>query len=161
MPAKSKLLGSFVTAIAAAAFGAFAFAQSVEEAELPETLLTPAEALDVLAGHAGDADPEASFYGGEDISSFFGRNGPLSDRQQAMAETAWSYFEEYYQPETGLVNAVGNYPSTTMWDTGSYISGLVAAYELGIIDKREFDRRAYQLLGTLRNLELFSRHCAQ
>ncbi|WP_236638111.1 DUF3131 domain-containing protein [Mangrovicoccus ximenensis] len=54
-----------------------------------------------------------------------------------------------------MVNAVGSYPSTTLWDTASYISGLVSAYELGIIDKREFDRRATLLLGTLRNLDLF------
>lgn len=122
---------------------------------MPEVQLSPAEALEVLGQAAGDMDTDATLYAGEEVSQFFGRNGPLSDREQAMAETAWSYFEEYYQPETGLVNAVGNYPSTTMWDTGSYISALVSAYELGIIDKREFDRRALQLLGTLRNLELF------
>lgn len=72
-----------------------------------------------------------------------------------MAEVAWSYFVERLQPDTGLVNAVGSYPSTTMWDTASYVSALVAARELGLIDKREFDRRATQLLGTLRNLQLF------
>ena len=54
------------------------------------------------------------------------------------------------------MNAVGAYPSTTLWDTASYISGLVAAYELGIIDKRTFDSRATKLIGTLRNLSLFN-----
>lgn len=72
-----------------------------------------------------------------------------------MARTAWSYFEKSYQEDTGLVNAVGSYPSTTMWDTASYISALVSAHELGIIDKREFDKRATKLIGTLRNLDLF------
>lgn len=86
----------------------------------------------------------------------FGRHGPLTDREMEMARTAWSYFEQRYQPETGLVNAVGAYPSTTLWDTASYISGLVAAYELGIIDKRTFDSRATKLIGTLRNLSLFN-----
>ncbi|MGO4906913.1 DUF3131 domain-containing protein [Pseudorhodobacter sp. W20_MBD10_FR17] len=85
----------------------------------------------------------------------FGRNGPLTDREFAMAKTAWSYFVKRYQPETGLVNAVGSFPSTTMWDTASYISGLVAAYELCVIDKREFDTRATKLISTLRNLDLF------
>lgn len=85
----------------------------------------------------------------------FGRNGLLSDREFAMAQTAWSYFVKRYQPETGLVNAVGSYPSTTMWDTASYMSALVAAYELCIIDKREFDTRASKLLSTLRNLDLY------
>lgn len=84
-----------------------------------------------------------------------GRNGPLTDREMHMARVAWSYFEQNYQDDTGLVNAVGNFPSTTMWDTASYISGLVAAYELCIIDKREFDTRATKLINTLRNLNLF------
>ena len=72
-----------------------------------------------------------------------------------MAKAAWQYFVGAYQEETGLVNSVGSYPSTTMWDTASYISGLVSAYELGLIGKREFDGRAYKLIGTLRNLDLF------
>jgi hypothetical protein len=85
----------------------------------------------------------------------FGRNGALTEREFAMAQTAWSYFVRSFQPETGLVNAVGSFPSTTMWDTASYVSGLVAAYELCVIDKREFDTRATQLISTLRNLDLF------
>lgn len=85
----------------------------------------------------------------------FGRNGPLTERETEMARTAWSYFERGYQTETGLVNAVGSFPSTTMWDTASYISAMVAAYELCIIDKREFDSRTTKLLNTLRNLDLF------
>ena len=85
----------------------------------------------------------------------FGRNGALTDREYAMAKTAWSYFVEHYQTKTGLVNAVGSYPSTTLWDTASYISALVAAYELCVIDKREFDTRATKLINTLRNLDLY------
>ncbi|MEP2892104.1 DUF3131 domain-containing protein [Tateyamaria sp.] len=88
-------------------------------------------------------------------SAHFGRNGVLNEREFAMAKTAWSYFEEFYQSDTGLVNAVGNFPSTTLWDTASYISALVAAYELCVIDKRELDRRASQLIKTLRNLPLY------
>ncbi len=85
----------------------------------------------------------------------FGRHGALTPDEQAMARIAWSYFVRTTQPETGLANAVGDYASTTMWDTASYLSGLVSAHELGIIDRREFDRRALQVLGTLRNLDLF------
>ena len=90
-----------------------------------------------------------------DAETHFGRNGALTDREFEMAKTAWSYFEKRYQPETGLVNAVGAYPSTTLWDTASYISALVAAYELCIIDKRNFDTKATKLLNTLRNLDLY------
>lgn len=85
----------------------------------------------------------------------FGRNGALTEREQRMARIAWTYFERNFQEETGLVNAVGNFPSTTLWDTASYISALVAAYELCLIDKREFDTRTTQLTNTLRNLTLF------
>ncbi|WP_252729600.1 DUF3131 domain-containing protein [Pacificibacter marinus] len=87
----------------------------------------------------------------------FGRSGLLTDREFKMAKIAWSYFEKRFQSETGLVNAVGSYPSTTMWDTASYISALVAARELCIIDKREFDTRATKLLNTLRNLDLYNK----
>ncbi|APX24101.1 MAG: DUF3131 domain-containing protein [Rhodobacteraceae bacterium] len=99
--------------------------------------------------------PPAEGTAQEPDGGHFGRNGPLTPREMDMARTAWSYFVESYQPETGLVNAVGSYPSTTLWDTASYISGLVAAYELDIIDKREFDTRATKLIATLRNLDLF------
>ena len=88
-------------------------------------------------------------------SAHFGRNGALTPRELEMAHIAWSYFERRYQPETGLVNAVGSFPSTTMWDTASYMSALVAAYELCVIDKRTFDTRVTKLLNTLRNLDLF------
>lgn len=88
-------------------------------------------------------------------SPHFGRNGPLSDREHKMAQVAWSYFEKRFQPETGLVNAVGSYPSTTLWDTASYISAIVAAYELCVIDKRTFDTRVTKLINTLRNLDLY------
>ena len=52
-----------------------------------------------------------------------------------MAQVAWKYFENNTQPETGLANAVDKYPSTTMWDTASYLGALVSAYELGIIEQ--------------------------
>ena len=84
-----------------------------------------------------------------------GRNGALTEREFEMAKAAWSYFIARYQEDTGLVNAVGSFPSTTMWDTASYISALVSAYELCLIDKREFDTRATKLLSTLRNLDLY------
>lgn len=99
--------------------------------------------------------PECTRHEENMSTAHFGRNGKLTDREYAMARTAWSYFEKRYQPETGLVNAVGAFPSTTMWDTASYISALVAAYELCVIDKRTFDTRATKILNTLRNLDLY------
>jgi hypothetical protein len=74
------------------------------------------------------------------------RISPLTAEEQKLATIAWKYFENNTQPETGLVNAVDKYPSTTMWDAASYLGGLVSAVELGIISKNEFDRRMTSLL---------------
>ncbi|CUH54428.1 DUF3131 domain-containing protein [Shimia marina] len=89
------------------------------------------------------------------IRKYRARRGFLHERELRAARVAWHYFETYTQPNTGLANSVGNYPSTTLWDTASYIAGLVAAYELCLIEKPEFDRRITQLLTTIKGLELF------
>ena len=83
------------------------------------------------------------------------RKGPLTAREMQMARMAWIYFENNYQPETGLVNAVVDYPSTTMWDTASYMAALMAARELKIIEKSVFDQRLVALLRTFMTMELF------
>jgi hypothetical protein len=83
------------------------------------------------------------------------RNGPLTVRELEMAKLCWLYFENNYQPETGLVNAVHDYPSTTMWDTASYLAALMAARELALIDKTKFDLRLTALLRTFLTMELF------
>ena len=84
-----------------------------------------------------------------------GQNGALSAREMAMAKIAWLYFQNNTQVKTGLVNAVDNYPSTTMWDTASYLGGLVAARELGLVQKDEFDQRMVTLLKTFNEMSLF------
>ncbi|WP_270725991.1 DUF3131 domain-containing protein [Shimia sp. Alg240-R146] len=83
------------------------------------------------------------------------RRGFLNERELRAAKVAWHYFETFTQESTGLANSVGNYPSTTLWDTASYMAGLLAAYELCLIEKPEFDRRTTQLLTTIKTLELF------
>jgi len=84
-----------------------------------------------------------------------GRNGPLTPLEMNMAKVAWRYFENNYQPNTGFVNSVDGYPSTTMWDTASYLAGLVAAYELGLIDKYQFDKRMHSILETFNKIDFF------
>lgn len=71
------------------------------------------------------------------------------------ARIAWAYFENNYQPETGLVNSVGGFPSTTVWDQASYLLGLISAERIGIIDPLLFDKRMAQVLETLAELPLF------
>lgn len=89
------------------------------------------------------------------LKEHFGRNGELTEKEKHIAKIAWKYFENNYQPETGLVNAVNNYPSTTMWDIASYMAALVSVYELNIINKNDFDNRVSKLLRTFNKLDFF------
>jgi hypothetical protein len=89
------------------------------------------------------------------VRRYRARRGFLNDREMRAAKVAWLYFENFTQESTGLANSVGNYPSTTLWDTASYVAGMVAAYELCLIEKTEFDRRMTQLLTTVKTLDLF------
>lgn len=83
-------------------------------------------------------------------------DGGLCESDLQMARIAWTYFENNYNPETGLVNAVNNYPSTTMWDTGSALAATITAHDFGFIDKKDFDDRIMALLGSLSRMELFN-----
>ena len=82
--------------------------------------------------------------------------GELCDADLEIARIAWKYFENNYNPETGLVNSVNNYPVTTMWDTGSALAAYVAARDFGFIEKKEFDDAMVALLETLATMELFN-----
>ncbi|SHO81581.1 hypothetical protein MNB_SV-15-128 [hydrothermal vent metagenome] len=79
----------------------------------------------------------------------------LTTTQKEWAKTAWIYFENNYNQNTGLVNSVDNFPSTTLWDTGNYIMALISAYRLDIINKVEFNNRLSKILTTLANLKLY------
>lgn len=82
---------------------------------------------------------------------------PLCEKDLAMAKVAWQYFENNYNPTTGFYNAADNYPSTTMWDTGSALAATIAAYDFGFIDDYTFDERVNTLFKTLTKLELFNK----
>lgn len=89
------------------------------------------------------------------VSTHPGRNGPLTERETTIAKIAWQYFENNFNPDTCLVNAVDNYPSTTMWDTASSLGAIISAYELGIVDEDTYYTRVRCLLVTLGTLDLF------
>ncbi|WP_299013177.1 DUF3131 domain-containing protein [uncultured Photobacterium sp.] len=78
----------------------------------------------------------------------------LTEEEFVWASTAWKYFENNYQENTGLVNSVDGYPSTTMWDTASYLMGLLAAEKLNVISKPDFTLRTEKVLRTLARLPL-------
>lgn len=80
----------------------------------------------------------------------------LCEDDLVAARTAWTYFENNYQPKTGLVNSVNNYTSTTMWDTGSALAATIAAHDFGFIDQKEFDDRIVAMIKMLSEMKLFN-----
>ncbi len=82
-------------------------------------------------------------------------SGELCEEDMEIANIAWKYFENNYNPETGLVNAVNKYPSTTMWDTGSALAAYIAARDFDIISQKEFDDSMMALLETMATIDLF------
>ncbi len=81
--------------------------------------------------------------------------GTLSSVDMDYARIAWKYFENNYQKKTGLVNAADRYPSTTMWDSGTSIGAIIAAYDLGLISEKEFDDRIINMLSGIYELKLY------
>lgn len=90
-------------------------------------------------------------------NSCLGSPQALCSTDMEMAQTAWKYFENNYNPETGLYNAADKYPSTTMWDTGSALAATIAAHDFGIIDDKTFDEHIRAMFKTLSNMELFNK----
>lgn len=92
----------------------------------------------------------------EQVNSCTVSNGELCDADLEIARIAWKYFENNYKPETGLVNAVNNFPSTTMWDSGSALAATIAAHDFGFITRKEFDDRIMAFMKTLATMDLFN-----
>ncbi|HLL55350.1 MAG TPA: DUF3131 domain-containing protein [Myxococcaceae bacterium] len=78
----------------------------------------------------------------------------LTAEERAFAEAAWAYFERNHQPSTGLVNSNDKFPSTTLWDLGSYAMGLLSAEVLGLVTPKDATERLSKLLDTLAKLPL-------
>ncbi|MCP5072200.1 MAG: DUF3131 domain-containing protein [Rhodobacteraceae bacterium] len=79
----------------------------------------------------------------------------LTPEEMQFARTAWAYFVVNESPETGLVSAVNNFPSTTLWDEGGYLLALTAAYRLGLITREEASTRLSKALDSLARIPLF------
>lgn len=87
------------------------------------------------------------------------RNGSLTPAEWEMAKTAWLYFQRNVAPDSGLANSADNFPSTTMWDTASYLAAVVAARGLGLIEEKEAVDRLGLSLATLQHIQLFRQEC--
>ncbi|WP_019954944.1 DUF3131 domain-containing protein [Yoonia vestfoldensis] len=81
--------------------------------------------------------------------------GTSSADDIAYARIAWRYFQNNTDQTTGLVNSTDNYPSTTMWETGSYFVATMSAEKLGVIGRDEAVARIGLALETLNTMRLF------
>ena len=81
--------------------------------------------------------------------------GSLSEQEYEYARTAWTYFENNTNPSTGLANSVDGYPSTTMWETGSYFVAVISASLLDLIEQQEAETRLRAAIQTLATIRLF------
>ena len=79
----------------------------------------------------------------------------LSSEEMEWAKIAWKYFENNTIAETGMVNSVNQYNASTLWDTSSYMMGLISAHRLKIITEENFKHRMSTLLASLEALPLF------
>lgn len=80
---------------------------------------------------------------------------PSTAQELEFAATAWTYFVNNTNSDTGLVNSVNNYPSTTMWETGSYIVAILSAERLALIEAQEAIDRIGAVLQSLSQIRLF------
>jgi len=79
----------------------------------------------------------------------------LCEPDLKIAKTAWRYFENNSNSETGLVNSIDEHPSTTMWDTGSALGAYIAARDFNLISQYDFDQTIMTLLKTMSTMDLF------
>ncbi|GGE54181.1 DUF3131 domain-containing protein [Actibacterium pelagium] len=79
----------------------------------------------------------------------------LTPDDLTAATIAWTYIQANTRPETGLVDSVAGFPSTTLWDQGSYVLAMLSAYRIGLINRAELDFRLEQFLNTFERLPLF------
>jgi hypothetical protein len=85
-----------------------------------------------------------------------GQHGELTEEELEWGKIAWKYFENNYNPQTGLVNSTNDLNSINMWLVGDYISALISAHKLKIINDYTFNHRITSLLGFLNSMKLFN-----
>ncbi len=80
----------------------------------------------------------------------------FGEQEREIARTAWRYFLNNRQQNTGLFNSVSGYTYTTMWGVASSIAALVCAEQIGLIESGAFHKQAQLLLITLNQIALYN-----
>ncbi|MTE01088.1 DUF3131 domain-containing protein [Paracoccus sp. YIM 132242] len=107
------------------------------------------------AGHMPDRQPDALAAFDEVVPLPLADGLGRAQQSDDHARIAWTYFRNNTDPDTGLAGSVDKYPSTTMWETASYIVAIVSAQRLGIITDAEAEGRAAKVVDALSRLVLF------
>ncbi|RJE78725.1 DUF3131 domain-containing protein [Paracoccus sp. JM45] len=81
--------------------------------------------------------------------------GESTVQDMKYARIAWTYFQNNTNPTTGLANSVQDYPSTTMWETGSYVIAILSAERLNLIASDEAEDRIAKVVDSLGKMRLF------
>ena len=80
---------------------------------------------------------------------------PSTEQDLINARVAWTYFQNNTNAKTGLANSANGFPSTTMWETGSYLIAILSAERLGLITAAEADSRIAAVVNSLKQVRLF------
>ena len=78
----------------------------------------------------------------------------LSPSEKSAAQTAWQYFLANTDPDTGLINSVNAFPSTTIWDQGSAMLALICAQRLDILSLEDYNNRVGRVLQSLSKINM-------
>lgn len=81
--------------------------------------------------------------------------GKLTPEEINFAKIAWRYFENNYHDSTGFVNSTDKSDFITIGDMTAYLMGMLSAYEIGIIDSAELDKRITGFFQSLEKLPLY------
>ncbi len=84
------------------------------------------------------------------------QHGPLSKDEHKIAKTAWQYFKNNTNAQTGLADSVKGFNFTTLWDSSSYLLATIAVYRFGIITESEFKKRIDSALDSLIQIPLYN-----
>lgn len=80
----------------------------------------------------------------------------LTTAEMDTARTAWKYFETNWNPDTGFVDSVAGFHFTTLWDTASYLLGLISAHKLELISNEDLHSRMENVLNSLAKIPLYN-----
>jgi hypothetical protein len=83
-----------------------------------------------------------------------GRHGPLTKQDLNWGKIAWKYFQNNYQPGTGLVSTTDKGNTATIWTFGDSLAALYSARRLNLVDDREVNLRLTALLNFLNSMPL-------